>query len=265
MLALLLALVVPSDTLLVDVQLVGVDHVVVEAILTQPDSVLLLPAADVHQLLGLPPPTSQWLTVAALKRSFPPLSVEWMPRALLVVIRDDLLALPASRQTRDALINQARGGSPFSQIASGPFLALTTDGLGRTLVDGGYNWRGQISLTARHSSTRGAAWTLSLAPVPSVFVSYSGGHSMRDAVSARIAKGPLWLQPVWSAADHRLQTDGLLSVGWVKLFASTRKTFLLSIQGRGADLQLGRSAGVWASRVSIGPIPASPFGPLGIP
>ena len=82
---------------LIAVTLLGVGTVTVEAVLT-PDSVLLLPAADVAQLLGLETPPSPWTTVAELQHRFPPIQVFWSPRELRVVIHDDLAVLPATRR-----------------------------------------------------------------------------------------------------------------------------------------------------------------------
>src|SRR3989442_1586955 len=48
---------------IVDVTLLGVGSVTVEAVLTA-DSILLLPAAEVAALLGLETPPSPWTTVA---------------------------------------------------------------------------------------------------------------------------------------------------------------------------------------------------------
>jgi len=139
---LLCALVCPGPVkaqvpnLLVSVQLQGVGAVDVEAVLTA-DSTPLLPAAPVSELLGLPPPTSQWVTVAQLQKQFPPIQVQWIPRQLTVLIQDDLFALPASRRTRDALIRQAQGAAPYAVTRSGPFAAVAGDNLGKTLVDSG--------------------------------------------------------------------------------------------------------------------------------
>ncbi len=117
-----------------------------------------------------------------------------------------------------------------------------------------------LALTAQHSWRTGPSWAVSFAPSPVLFVSYSGGHSGRDAVSARIAKGPLWLQPVWSATDHRLQADGLVQVGRVTVFASTRRSYVVTVRGP-LDVQVARINGTTTGRVSLGPIPPSPFSP----
>ncbi len=241
---------------IVDVQLVGVGSTTVEAILTA-DSVLLLPAADVHQLLGLPMATVPWLTVAQLQQQFPPIDVRWIPRALLVVIRDELLALPASRATRDALVRRATGASPFAQIASGPFAAITADALGRTLLDGGYNWRGRVSVTAQRSSTRGTAWSVNLAPVSALNLGFSQ-QGATSAASGRLAVGPAWLQASW-LRGQALMVDGLLKLGVVSVFGSPqRDAYAITIRGP-VTVQWGRTGSTSAARVSVGPIPPSPF------
>lgn len=67
MTAVLLALLLLQDqrpNTLVEVALIGTgQRVTVEAILTA-DSVLLFPARELHLLLGLPAPTTAWVTTA---------------------------------------------------------------------------------------------------------------------------------------------------------------------------------------------------------
>ena len=177
---LLCALVCPGPVkaqvpnLLVSVQLQGVGAVDVEAVLTA-DSTPLLPAAPVSELLGLPPPTSQWVTVAQLQKQFPPIQVQWIPRQLTVLIQDDVFALPASRRTRDGLIRQAQGAAPYAVTRSGPFAAVAGDNLGKTLVDLGYSFRGRAAIAVRRSSTRGTSTTISVPPVPLLFASVAAG------------------------------------------------------------------------------------------
>jgi hypothetical protein len=244
---------------IVDVQLVGVGTVTVEAVLTD-DSTLLLPAAEVTQLLGLPAPTSPWLTVAQLQKMFPPIQVTWQPRALTVLIRDDLLALPASRTTRDALMRTAQGAAPYLVTRSGPFLAWTFDQLGRELYQAGYSWRGWVAVSGQRSRL-GTTYTVSVVPSPILFASYTGGS--QPQASARVALGPAWLSTTWNRGQA-LVTDALVQLGRVSAFASSRKTFVVTVRGP-IDAQIGRVNGVTTGRVSLGPIPPNPFSPPTVP
>jgi len=248
-----------ADTLLVDVILATTSqHVVVEAVLTTPDSTLLLPARDVAALLGLDAPPTAWTTVAELRRRFPPIEVAWYPRELRVVVDDPLGVLPATRRLTEQRQRQARGAPGPTVTRSGPFLAFAGDERQHHVTDVGYSWRGRVAVQGRYASASGSAWAVSLAPTPTVFLAYSDGERRPATVSGRLAVGPLWLAPTWQERGP-VGVDGLVALGRVRLFASTRDVFVLTITGRGGDLQLGRSAGRTSARVSWGPLPASPF------
>lgn len=253
-----------DPNLLVEVKLVGIAHRTVEAILTE-DSTLLLPAGEVHQLLGLGTPTTSWITPQALATQFPSLVVTWLPREMRLRIEDPLEVLPATRQFRDQRQRQARGAPGLTVTRSGPFLALAADDSGRSLVDFGYSWRGQVAVQLRESSTLGPSWAVSLAPSPKLFIAYSDGQRQSPTASARLATGPAWLSASWT--PDRTSIDGLvvLARGRVSVFASTREVYVLTIKGPGGDFQLGRSAGRTAARFSWGPLPASPFSPPQVP
>src|SRR5437899_9913594 len=120
-LLLALGLVVPSDTLLVDLILVGSgQRVTVEAVV-QPDSTLLLPARDVYAFLGLGVPTTEWTTVGALGTLYPTVRFSWVPRELRVLVEDGLGVLPVSRALRAAVERAARGGPGLTLLRGGPF------------------------------------------------------------------------------------------------------------------------------------------------
>jgi hypothetical protein len=235
----------------------------VEAVLTA-DSTLLLPAAPVSELLGLPTPTSAWLTVAQLQKMFPPIQVTWQPRALTVVIRDDLLALPASRATRDALMRTAQGAAPLTVITSGPFLALTANDLGRQLVEGGYSYKGKVAVSGQRSD-RGTLWGVSLVPGPWLFAALTGGSAQPIAVNLRLAKGPVWVQSAWNAQTRRLQADGLVQLGRLSVFVSSRDAFALTINALPVGLQLGRTGKRTTAKLTYGPISPSPFSVPAVP
>jgi hypothetical protein len=244
-----------TPNLLVDVALVGTArHAVVEAILTA-DSTLLLPAAAVHALLGLPAPASTWTTPAAIARAFPTVTVEWRPRELRLLVDDPLGVLPASRAIVDARQRHARGAAYVAR--SGPFAAFAADDSGRSAIDAGYSWRGRIAVTGRHSSTRGAAWAVSLAPAPSLFVSYVGGDRSPPMATARVAAGPAWAFATWTPG--RWSVDGLVTVGRVSLFASSRDAFAVTINAAPVGVQVGRQGSRTTARLTYGPLMPSPF------
>jgi len=256
-LALLFALALPTDTLLVDLQLSGSpEHRVVEVILTR-DSLLLLPAREVNEFLGLPQPTATWTTPAELRSRWPAISVTVLLRELRLVIDDPLAVLPISRQLRDQRERQGRGAAPLTVTRSGPFLALAADDNGRSLVDLGYSWRGRVAVTGRQSSTFGSSWGVSLAPSPKAFISYAGGQRQTPSASARVAAGPVWAFASWTP-DH-WSADGLVTWGRVSLFASSREAFALTINAVPVGAQIGWSGGRTTARNTYGPVMPSPF------
>lgn len=214
-----------------------------------------------HALLGLPAPATTWTTPAALGRTYPTVAVEWRPCELRLLIDDPLDVLPASRAISDARRRQARGATYVAR--SGPFAAVVADDSGRSAIDAGYSWRGQIAITGRHSSTRGAAWAVSLAPAPALFVSYADGDRSPPTASARVAAGPAWAFATWTPA--RWSVDGLVTVGRVSVFASSRDAFALTVNAPPVGLQIGRTGHRTTARLTYGPLMPSPFSVPAVP
>jgi hypothetical protein len=181
--------------------------------------------------------------VAQLQRRFPPLTVTWLPRELTVVVQDDLLVLPASRQRREALLRVATGAAPYTVVTSGPFAAFTFNALGRELWQGGYSWKG-------------TTWTVSVVPSSILYATYTGGPTPQAA--ARVAVGPAWLSTTWQRGQA-LVTDALVTLGRVSAFASSRRAFVITVRAPVADVQVGRVAGITTGRISYGPLPPNPF------
>lgn len=257
--AVLLLAVMPAaqDTTLVEIVLVGTGRqTTVEAIVAR-DSTLYLPGRDVAAFLETPLPPVLWITLTDLAAAYPPVGFTFRPRELRVVVDDPQHVLPASRSFYAGIERRAQGALPLASVRSGPFLAFAADDSARSLVDVGYTWRGRVALTARQSSVTGTAWALSLAPVPAFYLNVT--HRQSTHVSARLATGPVWIAPTYSDATRQVGADALVAVGGVTLFASTRDVWLVTIRGRAGDLQLGRSRGVTAARVSWGPLFPSPF------
>lgn len=256
MTALLVALLLgPPDTLLVSVELVETSQrVLVEAVLAD-DSTLHLPAEPVGQLLGVTFPVL-WISVEQLQQQYPTLTVAWLPLEMRVVILDPLRVLPASREAQQRIV--ARTRLAFNvPVRSGPFLSLTADDRGEHLTDIGYSFRGRASATLRQSSTRGSAWALTLAPSPRLYLTVADGDQMQPTASARLAAGPAWAFATWT--PQGFETDGLLQVGRVSLFASTREIFAVTINAAPVGVQVGRQGNTTTARLTYGPVMPSPF------
>ena len=246
-----------ADTLLVLVTLLSTGQGrTVEAVLTR-DSALLLPAVEVHALLGLPPPPTLWTTTQILAHDYPSLIVTWRPRELRVLIDDPHAVLPASRAIRDQRLRTAHGAAPYAATRSGPFISITGDELGRSLLEGGYSFGGRAALHVRQSSTRGTAWAVSLIPARSVFLSYADGDQQPPSASARLAIGPTWVFTTWT--PERWQADGLVQIGRLTVFASSRNAFALTFTAAPVGVQVGRQGNITTARLTYGPVMPSPF------
>ncbi len=241
---------------LIEIDVRSVAKVTVEAVITA-DSLLLLPAGEVFQLLGLGVPTTNWITPQALAKEYPSLVVTWLPREMRVRIEDPMAVLPATRQLRDQRERQARAAPPYLATRSGPFLAFTADDRGENLVDVGYSHQGKVALQGQHSTGRGTAWGLSVVPSPRVFLSYSDGDHQPPTATARLAAGPMWAFASWT--PDRWSADGLVTWGRVSLFASSREAFSLTINAVPVGAQIGWSGGRTTARITYGPIGPSPF------
>ena len=241
--------------------LLGVGSTVVDGILT-PDSTLLLPAREVAALLGTDVGTGGWTSLTELRHRWPPITVTWIQRELRVLVDDPLAVLPRTRQLIEQQQRQARGTSSALAVRSGPFGAFTFDQLGHELVEGGYTWRGRVAVMARRSNHRdgleqgASTWGVSFAPLPAVFLSYLDGNRQPPIVSGRLAVGPMWLSTTWTPTHTHV--DGLVRLGSVSLFASSRQAYAITVRGP-ISAQVGRVGGLTTGRVSFGPVPPSPF------
>ena len=239
---------------LVVVRLVGVGETTLEARLA--DTTLALPAAETYALLGLGAPPGPWVRLDALQRMYPVVAFDWMPREMLLTIADPQAVLPASREAVDRLGRQAHGAPGLTVTRSGPFLAVLGDDRGRTLVQGGYSYKGRVAIQASRAR-QGTTWGVSVAPAPAIYLSYSQGAHQRASVSGRLALGPAWLSTSWTGG-RPLTIDALFTRGHVALFASSRQSFALTIRGPVA-VQVGRTGSTTTGRLSIGPVPPNPF------
>src|SRR5207247_616849 len=172
--------------------------------------------------------------LAELQRRFPPIAVTGLPRELRVVVQDNLAVLPATRRLTEQQQRQARGATAFT-TRSGPFLAFTFNQIGHELWEGGYSWKGRVAIQARRSNSSGqrpgtTTWGGSFAPHPAVYLSYAQGTQQAASITGRLAVGPVWVAPAWTPG-HPVAVDGLVQVGVVSVFASTRHAFAITIRG----------------------------------
>jgi len=240
---------------LVALELVGVGGRTVEARFT-PDSILELPAADVHDVLGLTPETP-WLALPTLAAAYPAVTFTWLPRELRLLVQDPRGVLPATIAARARTLRAAQGTPGLAYAFGGPFGSITADDSGRSRLELGLNLRGRVSLSGDYlpAAHRGV-WTAAVAPWSGLSLSASGAARVESA-AGRVAAGPAWMFATWEAGAVAL--DGLVALGPVAVFASTRDVYLVTLTRSPLTVQLGRSGGITTTRVSFGPQPASPF------
>jgi hypothetical protein len=252
---LLLRLLMPSDTVLVEIFAVTTnERVTVEAI--QQDSTLWLPSTALHDLLGIPPPPTPWLTVKALQAAYPMTVVRWNPREGRVLIWDDLGIFPITRRFRETHRASAFGTAPIP-LYSGPYASFAADDREHHVTDVGYTWRSRLSVTGRYSSALGSAWGVTLAPSSRLYLNYSDGTGQSPTASVRFMTGPAWALANWT--PERWSLDALVRVGPVSVFGSTRETFALTINAAPVGVQAGWTGHRKTVRLTYGPIPPSPF------
>mgnify|MGYP001438147987 CR=1 FL=1 len=253
-LALLLALAAPRpEPLLVEVTLVGVRSIVVQAEMTA-DSALRLPGREVAQLLGVSPFGDQVTPRQIAETWAVRVDVDW--RALRVVIDDQLERLPATRALRDRVRLSARSTTP-----SAPYLAAAGDDRGGLTLDAGYSWRGVAWVGGQFSTpARGLSWTASVSP-PHVWIQYAQGDSLPAQVTGHVAVGPVWVGGTWSEV-RSLRYDGLLRVGPLFIYGAPpeRRYALTARLPWGISAQIGRDVTLTSVRVVMGAFPISPFG-----
>jgi hypothetical protein len=254
---LLLHLLVPRDTVLIELYLVSTnERVTVEAI--QQDSTLYLPTNAVRDLLGIPPPPSPWISLGTLQQMYPTTVMRWMPAEGRVLIWDELQSLPAVKRFHEQHRATAFGTTPLPQY-SGPFGAVAVDDTRRGLIDLGYLYRGRFAFASRVDDRGTAQWVLSAAPSSHVFLNYAQATHQPAQFSTRVIAGPFWL--LTNYTSHKpLDAAGLLRVGPAAVFVS-RAFAVLTLQAdpwwsvQVAHTTTGRSL----ARVSWGPVSASPF------
>lgn len=247
-----------QDTRLVEVVLTSTEERILVEAVTQ-DSTLLLPTEPLYKLLGLGTPTSPQITPEALQAAFPTTRIVWVKLESRLYVFDQLEVLPASRRAKAEMV--ARSQHSFSlPVQSGPFASLAVDDSLHKLLEGGYNFRGQVSVAGRVDDARAGSWAMALAPSSHLFIAYQDGTHSPPTVSGRIAAGPLWLSAS-ATPNSPLDLSGLVRIKDVQVFASRQYTTITINRPAQVAFQLATN---WeqhrtAARVSVGPSYASPF------
>jgi len=252
---LLLNLLAPRDTVLVELLLVTTaDRMVVEAV--QQDTTLLLPAQALHDLRGVAFPVP-WVSLDQLRSAYPPLVIRWSREMAQVQIWDELAVLPVTRRFYESHRVQAFRTVPIPQY-SGPFGSFAVDERKRALGELGWMYRGRFSVQGRVDDRGVGQWSANVAPWSHLFVNAMGGTRQPPSVSGRVQAGPIWVSATY-VEQRPLEVAGLVRGGPVLVFAS-RQYGVLTWQGSLWSAQIART---WTGRtvgsISFGPVSASPF------
>lgn len=242
------------DSLLVEVRLTGVGSVVVLA--RMQDGTLYLPAGPIHELAGLEEPPLGLLSLDELGRLLQ-VGARWLPRQLVVELRDQFQRLPATRARMDQLRAEAasRSALALETRRRGLFGGVTVDDRRETLLDLGYSlgWAfGRLG----HSSLSGTAWSLGANPVSPLWLAYAHRERGGGRLSARLALQRTWLSAEYQGGD--IEVSGASALGPIVVFASSRDRFAITWRGD-VDVQVGHARDRSAVRVSFGPIDPSPL------
>lgn len=243
-----------TDSLLVEVRLAGVGAVLV--IGQQRDGTLFLPAGPVYALAGLDEPPPGVLSITDLGGLLQ-VDVRWLPRQLVVELRDPFQELPATRARVDHLRAEAvsRGALALEARRTGPFGGVTVDDRRETMLDLGYSlgWAyGRIA----HSSVSRTSWSVAANPLAPLWLTYSQREAAGARVGARVALRRTWISADYYGGDFEIA--GASAVGPVVVFASSRDRFALTWRGD-VDVQLGHAQERSSVRLSFGPIDPSPL------
>lgn len=243
-----------TDSLLVEVRLAGVGSVLV--IGQQRNGTLFLPAGPVYTLAGLDEPPPGLVSLADLGGLLQA-DVRWLPRQLLVDLRDPFQALPATRARVDRLRAEAvsRGALALEARRTGPFGSVTVDDRRETLLDLGYSLGWAYGRFA-HSSVSGMSWSLAANPRSALWLTYSQREAVDARIGARVALRRTWISAEYQGGD--VEVSGASALGPVVVFASSRDRFALTWRGD-VDVQVGHAQERSSLRLSFGPIDPSPL------
>lgn len=251
-----------QEPTLVEIELVGVGAVIVEARTGTPAP--QLPAAEVYAFLGLGTPPTQWVELGALRDAVgPAVLVRWEPERQRILVDDPYATLRPTRAKRDRQRNQAVARGPTFTPAVGPFGSITADERGERMVEAGWSF-GRVTVRGATSTVSGEAWSASVSPLRGWWLTYADSDQRGPVATARVALGPVYGSVDWrERAAEPLTFSAAATWGSVAAFvAPGRDEYVLTLRGApllGLDFQVARSGDVWSTRIGFGPFGPSPL------
>lgn len=253
---LLLAVVpCPAQEPILEVRLENVGQTLVRARLT-PNGMIELPAAPLEELTGEDLGDAEYLSLPSLSELLgPQVEVEYDPRRALLLIRDLLGGLAATRalHARRQAVAQTR---PRNFSGAGPFGSLTAELDGGRLIEGGWSF-GRVAAAAGHSTESGARWGVSGRFLSQTYVTYDDGERRDPRLGLRWAGGRTFVNGSYVPAEGDLHLQAATSLGpWTAVFQEDGSA-ALSYRA-GVQITLARTPDQYVTRISFGRNP-SPF------
>lgn len=234
---------------LVEVRLEGVGSVLVQGQLTS-QGLLEVPIAPLEELTGERLGDSDYLTLGLLSRALgPQVDVDYRPRLALLVLRDPLRTLAATRSRLQRQQAEARG-RPSGLLAPGWYGALTADERGERLVQGGWTG-GRFAVQAIHSTLSGARWSLSARPFSRLWLTYEDGERGRASYGLRWAAGRTFVRASYVPGSDDLRGQAGASLGPWTAFVQEDGSAALTWTGP-FNVTLARTPDGVATRLVIG-------------
>lgn len=235
-----------------EVRLDGVGHVLVEGRLS-PGGLLELPTAPIHELIGASLGGAEFMSLDELSRTLgTQVSVEYVPRLALLVIRDPGRTLPASRARFESLSAASRA-TPAEVFGRGPFGSIVADSEGDRLVEGGWNF-GRVAVNASHSTLSGSRWGAAVRPLGRMWLSYQAGEQGGSSVSALWAGGRTFARAAYSSEVGKMRGQLGTTLGRVTVFLQREPddwSTAVTVRGPVA-LTIAHSDDRLSSRISFG-------------
>jgi hypothetical protein len=257
-----LLLVVASPALaqrpVLEVRLEGVGHVLVEGRLSS-GGLLELPTAPIHELTGASLGGLEFMSLDELARTLGAhISVEYVPRLALLVIRDPARSLPASRARFESLTAASRA-TPAEVFGRGPFGSLTADSDGERFAEGGWNL-GRVAVNGSHSTLSGSRWGAAVRPLGRMWISYQASDRRGSSVNALWAGGRTFARAAYNSDVGRLQGQIGTNIGRLTVFLQREPSdWSTAVTVRGPlAVTIAHTDDRFSSRVSFGRI-MSPF------
>lgn len=199
-----------------EIRLDGVGHVLVEGRLSS-EGLLELPTAPIHELIGANLGGAEFMSLDELSQTLgAQVSVEYIPRLALLVIRDPGRSLPASRARFESLTASSRA-TPAEVFGRGPFGSIVADSDGDRLVEGGWNL-GRVAVNGSHSTVSGNRWGAAVRPFGRMWLSYQNSERSGSSVNALWAGGRTFARAAYSSHIGKVRGQVGTTVGRLTLF-----------------------------------------------